>query len=203
MISLKRREKPRRRHTDEQPHDGWLPTAIIAFTIAGFDWTTKAAVSSMVPLGGLIPILDGRVALWHVRNPALVLGLFGDLPLANRMVVAGLLGVAGVVLLFEVFTRAHRLLPRRRPWSWVFVGLVLGGMMGNLGERLLHWWVTDFLSFRWGDLWLPPGNIADLAILFSLPLAPIIIGFEIEARRLRSGEPLIETPDSGMATDER
>lgn len=195
--------KPRRRFTDTQPNDGWIPTAIIALSIAGFDWSTKAAVTAFVPLGGLIPILDGRVALWHVRNPALVLGLFGDLPLTNRMVVAALLGIAGVVLLLEVFTRSQRLLPTRRPWSWVFVGLVLGGMLGNLGERVLHWWVTDFLSFRWGDLWLPPGNIADLAILLSLPLAPIIIGFEIEARRGR-GKPNAESSTgSGTLTDDR
>lgn len=180
-----RRSRPRRRHTDLQPNPGWIPTAVIALSIAGFDWTTKVAVTLLVPLGGLIPFLDGKVALWHVRNPALVLGLFGDLPLGNRMVVAALLGIAGVVLLLEVFTRSQRLLPARRPWSWVFVGLVLGGMLGNLGERVIHWWVTDFLSFRWGDLWLPPGNIADLAILLSLPLAPIIIAFEIEARRGR------------------
>src|SRR5690606_4325712 len=82
-------------------------------------------------------------------------------------------------------SRAHRLLPRRRPWAWLFSGLLLGGMLGNLGERSLHWWVTDFLSFRWGPYWLPPGNVADLAIVTSLPIAILVILFEVEARAMR------------------
>src|SRR5690606_30357944 len=132
---------------------------------------------------------------WHVRNPALVLGLFGDLSLGNRMVIAVLLAMAGMILVVEVLSRSQRLLPNRRPWAWVFVGLLLGGMLGNLGERAVHWWVTDYLSFRWGDLWLPPGNVADLAIMLSLPISILVIAFEIEARAKRGTEGLAPVPE--------
>ncbi len=94
-----------------------------------------------------------------------------------------------------------RLLPERRPWAWVFVGLLCGGMVGNLGERALHWWVTDFLSFRWGSLWLPPGNVADLAIIASIPVSFLVIAFEIEARAGRgSGGSSDAVIDEGAAT---
>jgi lipoprotein signal peptidase len=116
----------------------------------------------------------------------MILGLFGNLPLIWRQVIAVLLAVVGLTLLRQVLTRAHRLLPRRRPWAWAFAGLVLGGMLGNLGERALHWGVTDFLSFRYGRIWLPPGNVADLAIFLSIPISGLFIAFEIEARSMRS-----------------
>ncbi len=152
--------------------------------VALLDWGTKYLVSSAIPVEEMVVVGD-RVALWHVRNPALILGLFGDLELPARKMVAVVLGVAAVGLLVSVIMRSHRLLPGRRAWAWAFAGLLGGGMLGNLGERVLHWWVTDFLSFRWGDLWLPPGNVADLAIVLSLPLAVAVIAFELEARSLR------------------
>ena len=59
-------------------------------------------------------------------------------------------------------------------------------MLGNLGERAVHWGVTDYLSFRWGDLWLPPGNVADLALFLSSPSPALVIAFELRGPR-RSG----------------
>jgi lipoprotein signal peptidase len=178
-----------------EPAQSLLPVAWIAGSVAILDWTTKALVATTIPLGGRMEAWPDRIVLWHVRNNAMILGLFGDLPLVWRQVIALLLALVGITLLREVLTRAHRLLPRRRPWGWLFVGLVFGGMLGNLGERVLHWGVTDFLSFKYGSIWLPPGNIADLAIILSIPISILVIAFEIEARAMRSsrsGEGLTE-----------
>lgn len=179
------KEALRRRRTDVEPNRGAYPVLLIALLVAIVDWTTKALIAATIPLGELRVVWEGRVAFWHVRNPALVLGLFGNLPLVWRQVIAALLAVVALTLLVEIWTRAQRLLPRRRVWAWLFAGLVFGGMLGNLGERLFHWGVTDFLSFRWGDVWLPPGNIADLAIIFAIPISFLVIAFEIEARAQR------------------
>lgn len=156
-----------------------------AVAVAVLDWGTKAMIAARIPIGEMEVVWGGRLAFWHVRNPALVLGLFGDLPLRWRQAMAALLGIVAVVLLLEILSRAHRLLPRRRPWAWLFIGLVFGGMAGNLGERVLHWGVTDFISIGWRGMWMPPGNVADLAILSSVPVAGLIIVFELEARRRR------------------
>lgn len=183
-----------RRRTDGEPNRGWPPALAIALTIGFLDWMTKAWVAARIPLGDLVEVVEGRVALWHVRNPALVLGLFGDQSIANRVAIAVLLTVGGMTLIVEVLSRSQRLLPKRRPWAWLFVGLLFGGMLGNLGERALHWWVTDYLSFRLGTLWLPPGNVADLAIIASIPISLLVIGFEIEARAKRSSDIRASTP---------
>ena len=176
---------PGRRAADHQPIRGWRPALMIALGIGLLDWATKAAISASMPIGAFREVIDGRVALWHVRNPAMILGLWSNFPLGGRKVLAFIAAVLGVLVLLQIVGRAHRLPAHHRRWAWVFVGLVLGGMLGNLGERVLHWGVTDYLSLRWGDLWLPPGNVADIALFLAIPLAIPVIVFEMMGRARR------------------
>lgn len=175
-----------RRRTDHEPHRGWIPAGIIALAVALSDWIVKWWVTQRLPLHGFEVLVDDRVALWYVRNDAMILGLYGDLPIGSRKFIAISAALLGSLLLFEVLSRGHRLPPRRRGWAWLFVGLATGGMIGNLGERAVHWGVTDYLSLRWNDIWLPPGNIADLAIFASVPVAAVVIWFELQARMQRA-----------------
>ncbi len=183
---------PGRRASDREPKRGWVPSMVIAALIALADWGTKAAVAAAVPLDGFREIVDGRVALWHVHNHAMILGLWSDVSLGGRQAIAACAAVVGSLVLVQVVGRGHRLTRRERPWAWVFVGLVMGGMLGNLGERAIHWWVTDFLSFRWGDVWLPPGNVADVALFLSVPMALPVIVFELLGRTRRGRAPLAD-----------
>lgn len=178
-----------RRATDREPNRGWLPAIAIGAGVAILDWAVKAWVIATVPVGGFVEIWAGRVALWHVQNDAMILGLYGDMPLVARKVIAILAAILGILLLYEVIGRGHRLPRTQRPWAWLFVGLVLGGMAGNLGERAIHWAVTDYLSFAWGEIWLPPGNVADIALFCAVPLAVVVAIFELRARARRGSTP--------------
>ncbi|MBA4157157.1 MAG: signal peptidase II [Gemmatimonadetes bacterium] len=185
-LLLRRHGQPfGRRRADREPKRGWGPVLVIIVSIALLDWAVKAIVAMRVPLGDFLEVWDGRVAIWHVRNEEMMLGLWGNLPLESRQVIAVVAAILAFLILFEIVGRGHRLPPRRRPAAWLFVGTAFGGMLGNLGERALHWGVTDYLSFAWGDLWLPPGNIADLALFASMPLAVLVIIFEFQARTQR------------------
>lgn len=176
---------PGRRAADYEPIRGWRPSLLIALGIALLDWGIKAAIIASMPIGHFRQLIDGAVALWHVRNPAMILGLWANFPLGGRKVLAAVAAVLGLLVLLQIVGRAHRLPGNQRRWAWVFVGLVLGGMLGNLGERLIHWGVTDYLSFRYGDYWLPPGNVADIALFLSIPLAIPVIVFELMGRARR------------------
>jgi lipoprotein signal peptidase len=149
---------------------------------------SKALVFALLPQSHFVELLPGSVAVWHVQNPAMILGLYGDLPLEIRKTIAVAAGLAGFVLMLQVIACGHRLPARQRPFAWLFVGLVMGGMLGNLGERLVHWSVTDFISVAWGGVWLPPGNFADLALFASVPLAVVVSAMELLARTRRGGE---------------
>lgn len=176
---------PGRRAADYEPIGGWRPALFIALSIAVVDWTVKFLVARSMEIGDFREVVAGRVALWHVRNPAMILGLWENLPLDSRKALAVTAAVLGMLVLLQIVGRAHRLPPNQRRWAWAFVGMVMGGMLGNLGERLIHWGVTDYLSLRWGDFWLPPGNVADLSLFLSIPMAIPVIVFELMGRARR------------------
>jgi signal peptidase II len=176
---------PGRRAADQEPMRGWIPTALIALAVALVDWTAKFLIARSIPLDDLREVIPGRLAFWHVRNPAMVLGLWDNFPLGTRKVIAVIAAVLGSVVLLQILGRGHRFPRAHRAWAWAFVGLVLGGMLGNLGERVVHWGVTDYISIRWGDYWLPPGNVADIALFLSMPLSIPVIAFELLGRARR------------------
>jgi lipoprotein signal peptidase len=181
-----------RRRSDHEPKRGWMPALAILLGVAVLDWTAKLAVAATVPLEHFVEVWEGRVAIWHVRNPEMILGLWGNLPLGGRKAIAAVAGLLALLMISEIVTRGHRLPPHRRIWAWIFVGTAFGGILGNLGERAVHWWVTDYLSFAWGDIWLPPGNIADIALFLSIPLAVVVIVFELQARAQRRPRPQVQ-----------
>jgi lipoprotein signal peptidase len=180
---------PGRRAADREPVYGWRPALLIALVIASVDWIVKSAIASSMEIGAFREIVPGRLALWHVRNPAMILGLWENFPLGARKLLAIAAAVIGMLVLLQIVGRAHRLPPHHRRWAWVFVGMVTGGMLGNLGERLIHWGVTDFLSLRWGQYWLPPGNVADLSLFLSIPMAVPVVVFEMMGRARRGRGP--------------
>jgi lipoprotein signal peptidase len=187
---------PGRRAADYEPLSGWRPALLIALGIALLDWIVKFAIISSMQIGDFREVIEGRVALWHVRNPAMILGLWANFPIEYRKLLAIVAAVLGALVLLQIVGRAHRLPRNQRRWAWVFVGLVTGGMLGNLGERIIHWGVTDYLSFRYGAYWLPPGNVADIALFLSIPLAIPVIVFEMmgRARRGRDVRPMHPGP---------
>jgi lipoprotein signal peptidase len=187
---------PGRRAADYEPLSGWRPALLIAMGIAVLDWAVKIAIISSMQIGDFREVVDGRVALWHVRNPAMILGLWANFPIEYRKLLAIVAAVLGALVLLQIVGRAHRLPRHQRRWAWIFVGLVTGGMLGNLGERVIHWGVTDYLSFRYGAYWLPPGNVADIALFLSIPLAIPVIIFEMmgRARRGRGVRPVHPGP---------
>ena len=55
-------------------------------------------------------------------------------------------------------------LPRDRVWIGLALGLILGGGIGNLWDRMALGYVVDFISVHYGPWYWPAFNIADSAI---------------------------------------
>ena len=139
------------------------------------DQLTKAAVESALALGQRAEVLGDFVMLWHVQNIGSAFSLFQ---------------FEGAVLLFFVvhivalgmvayFARAFR---GRSLWLHVILGVLLGGSLGNLADRIRQGYVTDFISVGIGDLRFPTWNIADAGITVGIGL---LIGYLVllEPRR--------------------
>jgi signal peptidase II len=113
------------------------------------DQLTKQAVRSGIAVGDEHKFLPG-IQLVHVRNPGVAFGFFS--------------GGGTVVLVFTLLALAALLtffvLRPTRQGLWVPTGLLIGGALGNLIDRLAHGAVTDFIKL---PLW-PAFNVADMSI---------------------------------------
>jgi len=139
--------------------------AITAAAVVGLDQATKALVRSSLDRGDRDPILPG-VELVNTRNRGIAFGL-----LEGGGAVVGVVTVVAIVALVAFFA-----LNRRRELAWLPTGLLLGGAVGNVIDRLASdEGVTDFVKL---PLW-PAFNVADVAITFGV----LSLVYVLEVRR--------------------
>ena len=112
----------------------------------------------------------------HAQNTGAAFGLF-----QGQSFILTIIALAGVVavLLFVLFS--HRYLPSLDNMVGKSVlGLVLGGIVGNLIDRLRFGYITDFIDF---SFW-PAFNIADSAITVSVVIfAYLLIRQTVDEKR--------------------
>ena len=99
----------------------------------------------------------GPVGLVLHHNHGAILGLFAQLPAVLRVVS---LATGGAFLLVSFFI-IQFLLPSRSKILRFGMSLLMGGIMGNVTDRILTGYVVDFFVFRFGDSMSPAFNFAD------------------------------------------
>ncbi|HEX2303963.1 MAG TPA: signal peptidase II [Gaiella sp.] len=129
----------------------WAGLGLVAVAAACADQLTKAFVSGRLTLGDAVEIV-GPFTIHHVRNTGIAFGLFSDS--TSIVIVLTAIAIGALLVFFARSGRRHTLLP-------VAVGLVLGGSVSNLVDRLRLGYVTDFLDL---DYW-PAFNLADTFIV--------------------------------------
>lgn len=131
----------------------------LALIVLALDQATKALVRTAVERGESVDVALG-LEIVNVRNPGIAFGLLQDGG-------AVLLLVAAVTLSLLVAWFATG---PTRPGLWIAVGLLIGGALGNLLDRLRDGEVTDFID---PPLW-PAFNVADIGITFGVLLLILI-----------------------------
>ncbi len=134
----------------------WLLVGLVAVVVVGVDQLTKHVVENSITPGEEQRLLPG-IQLVNTRNQGVA---FGFLP-GKHVGVTVLIAVALVVLL--VYFARHV----TRPLIWLPTGLLLGGAIGNILDRIRHGEVTDFVKLPLG--W-PPFNLADASITVGIVL---------------------------------
>ena len=147
----------------------WLALASVAGAAVMADQLTKRIVSGTLALGESKHVL-GPLDLHHVQNSGIAFGLFQG---ATSIVIV--LTSLVVLWLLLVFARSGA----RHPVMPVGLGLVIGGSLSNLADRVRLGHVTDFLDV---DYW-PAFNLADTFIVVGVAL---LVGAALIADRPRS-----------------
>ena len=107
---------------------------------------------------GLVGIkFYGPLGLVLHHNPGVMLGLFSDLPPILRVVS---LSTGGAFLLF-CFIVIQYLLPIKSMILRLGLAILIGGILGNVIDRILHGHVIDFLVLRYGEISTGIFNMAD------------------------------------------
>jgi signal peptidase II len=143
----------------------WGRTAAVVLVVLGLDQLTKKLVQDSIVPGEERGVLPG-VALVDTHNRGVA---FGFLP--GRHTVVTVLVAAALAVLLAYFARN-----RSKPLIWLPTGMILGGALGNVADRVRTGSVTDFVKLPLG--W-PPFNLADAAITLGV-LALLVV---IEAPR--------------------
>jgi signal peptidase II len=152
------------------------------------DQVTKWLVIQHIPYRTGFPVINGYFDLIHVKNTGAAFGLFAGADAVWRepfFYVVSVVAVGAIIYFYRQLASQERLMP-------VVLSLILGGVAGNLLDRIRLGAVTDFLSVHWRDVvvdwhvlglhinfpldW-PAFNVADSAITVSMVLLAIQMFF--------------------------
>ena len=137
----------------------WLLAGALAAIVVALDQVAKAMVEANLVTGEQVEVLGPlELTLSHNRGVAFGLASGGGAVLI-------LFTVAALTLVGFLFARDPA-----RPGMWVAVGLLTGGALGNLADRVIEGAVTDYVDF----LAWPPFNLADVAIVAGVILLALL-----------------------------
>ena len=122
---------------------------------------TKQWIRAALIYGESHPVIDGFFNLTYVRNDGAAWNI-----LSGHGIVLILISIAVLVLLL-IYRRSFL---QEQLSHKVLLGLMVGGIVGNLIDRIRFGWVTDFLDFQFGTYHYPSFNIADSAICIAVGL---------------------------------
>jgi signal peptidase II len=142
----------------------WLRSGAVALLVIVLDQATKALVRSGIAPGDHDSIFPG-VELVHVRNEGVAFSRFSG----GGTIVAVIVGAALVALVAYFATHLDK------PLVWLPTGMLLGGALGNIIDRVRDGGVTDFIKLPgW-----PAFNVADI----SITLGVVVLLYVTERKR--------------------
>lgn len=134
--------------------------ALVALLVIVLDQITKALVLRTWPLPqtGEFPIIDRWFEFTYIRNDGVAFGLFQGIP--QFFTLTSLLIVTGAVYYFL------RHIDERDRWATLIIGLIVGGALGNVIDRIRFGYVVDFIKTLDGRF--PIFNLADSAVVLGV-----------------------------------
>jgi signal peptidase II len=159
----------------------WAGLVAVAIAAVVADQVTKRAIEHRLALDETHHVLPG-LTITHVRNSGIAFGIF-----PGKLAIVSVLTAAAVVWMLVHFARSgsrHVLFP-------VALGLLVGGSVSNLADRVREGHVTDFIHVtHW-----PTFNLADSFIVIGVAL--LALGL-IRVEHRKSQAPVDPDPSAGL-----
>jgi len=169
---------------------------IVPFVVGyAADQLTKQLIIDSIPLYGLSTVIPGVFDLTHVRNPGGAWSLLAGGDASVRIpffVGAGLIAI-GMLLYFYVK------LEQQARLSAAALGMVLGGALGNMTDRIRFGEVVDFIQVHLPGYTWPTFNVADSLVVVGVIILMIETFLEPQPQiEPEAGDPL-ETAEADVA----
>ena len=148
---------------------------IIAAVVIILDQLTKLWVTSVSKVGDTFAQF-GNLYFTHIQNTGAAFGIFQD-----QTIFLSIIALIGLVIIILFY----RYISLSSITGIIALGMVFGGAIGNLIDRIRIGYVTDFIYVRlWSDVFWPAFNIADSSISVGICLLIwfILISFKKETK---------------------
>jgi signal peptidase II len=152
--------------------------SIVAAVALVADQATKIWARATLPAHRPVSVIEGAWDWQLSANPGASFSLFHGQ--AGARVLLTVIGVIAVAAMIWMVRRAR---DDQRALTWG-LGLVVGGALGNLLDRVRFGAVTDFVHWHWRSHDWPVFNVADVALLVGVGL--MLVDTIGEGRRKRN-----------------
>lgn len=144
----------------------FLFSVFAALSLVLDQWTKALARDYLRPRGPMNPkvVIPNYFDLRYAENPGVAFSMFQDLPGGRLLLTILAIGAFAMVIAYL------RRTPEQASRLHVALGLIGGGAIGNLVDRVLYGRVTDFIVWKKGSLEWPAFNIADAALCIGVGL---------------------------------
>ena len=152
----------------------------VAAVVVVLDQLSKAWLRSMLDPGERLSVIGDLVRFIHAQNSGALFGLFRDQAYLFAIVS---IGVVALIIWYHGSSGRNTVLS-------VALGLLLGGALGNMIDRLRLGYVTDWVDAGIGDLRFYTFNVADASISIAILL---LIVLALWPSRSETAPPATET----------
>ncbi len=150
---------------------GRLPYFLLVAVTLILDRWTKALIQSRFELNESANLVDGFFNITYVRNTGVAFGIFSSISSPAKSALLSVFTAIAAIVVVVYSVRS----PVRNRLLQAAYGLILGGALGNLYDRLAYGYVVDFLEFYVRSYHWPSFNVADSAISTGVVLLAIEI----------------------------
>lgn len=140
---------------------------IISFIILLIDQIIKLLITSFFNVNNGITIINNFFDITYVRNYGAAFSILDG----NRLLLI-LISFLSLFLIYKFLIKDKKL----SKLEIIVYGLLIGGLLGNLFDRVILGYVIDYLSFNIFGYHFPVFNLADICIVISTILLVFIIG---------------------------
>ena len=158
--------------------------ALVSAGVILIDQVTKWIIKTTMDLHQTIEVLGDFFTISFILNSGIAFGLFDDSSSAIKRPLLIIISIVALAIIVYIFFS----LPKKVKMSGLAMGLITGGAIGNMIDRISKGMVVDFLDFDFPNITIrflnihmtrwPTFNVADMSVLVGIAMLLVIIIIE-------------------------